>query len=97
MHLHDHPGGAEVLLDVAGGDADEFFEDIGHSNEARQELKKYEIGSLKLDEATLAKLKAGKEKQNQSGSGIGLVVLVVALAAVAFGYYQTQLQAPQEE
>ena len=32
-YLDDHPGGAEVLMDVAGSDADEFFEDIGHSND----------------------------------------------------------------
>jgi hypothetical protein len=44
-YLDDHPGGAEVMLDVAGQHADEFFEDIGHSREAREELKKYLIGS----------------------------------------------------
>ena len=35
-YLDDHPGGAEVLMDVAGKDADEFFEDIGHSSDARK-------------------------------------------------------------
>ena len=61
-YLDDHPGGAEVMLDVAGQDADEFFEDIGHSNDARKELTKYYIGEYKIDPAVLAKMKADAEK-----------------------------------
>merc|ERR1719343_1462246 len=45
-YLDDHPGGSEVMLDVAGQNADEFFEDIGHSNDAREELKKHLLGPL---------------------------------------------------
>mmetsp|Transcript_37680 Transcript_37680/g.84174 ORF Transcript_37680/g.84174 Transcript_37680/m.84174 type:complete len:94 (+) Transcript_37680:805-1086(+) len=32
-YLDDHPGGKEVMMDLAGKNADEMFEDIGHSNE----------------------------------------------------------------
>lgn len=52
-YLDDHPGGAEVMLDVGGQDADEFFEDIGHSNDAREELTKHLIGTLKLTEVEM--------------------------------------------
>jgi len=93
-YLDDHPGGAEVLLDVAGQDADEFFEDIGHSNDAREELKKYLVGSFKMDEATMAKMKADAEKAalaKQSGGSSTLMFLLVALIAIAFGYYKTQM------
>jgi cytochrome b5 len=45
-YLDEHPGGAEVLMEFAGADADEMFEDIGHSHNARETLKKYCIGSL---------------------------------------------------
>ena len=38
-------GGA---VDSAGKDATEDFEDVGHSNQARATLKKYEIGELRL-------------------------------------------------
>jgi cytochrome b5 len=92
-YLDDHPGGAEVLLDVAGQDADEFFEDIGHSNDAREELKKYLIGTFKMDEATLAKMKADAEKAalaKQNGSS-SMIFILVALLAIAFGYYKTQM------
>lgn len=87
-YLDDHPGGAEVMLDVAGQDADEFFEDIGHSKEAREELKKYLIGDFKVDEATLAKMKADAEKKaKQQGSSMPFIV-IVALLAVAYAYFQ---------
>ncbi|KAF8982379.1 hypothetical protein BGZ52_001904, partial [Haplosporangium bisporale] len=33
--IDEHPGGEEVLLDEAGRDATESFEDVGHSEEAR--------------------------------------------------------------
>lgn len=45
-YLEDHPGGATVLVEVAGTDATEAFEDIGHSDEAREALNEYEIGKL---------------------------------------------------
>lgn len=38
--------GEEVLLDEAGKDATEAFEDIGHSDEAREILEKYLVGEL---------------------------------------------------
>ena len=95
-YLDDHPGGAEVMLDLAGQNADEFFEDIGHSNDARAELKKHLIGTLKLDEAELAKLKAQAEAaaKKKAGSGPNLLILVlVVLVAIGIGYYKTHLSA----
>lgn len=96
-YLNDHPGGPEIILDLAGmlyyvvstllmqfslswisgfitltsnfpnttcqsfrrtttdlrfvvlgKDADEMFEDIGHSSEARSKMKEYLIGTLKV-------------------------------------------------
>ena len=40
-------GGEEVLLDVGGQDATEAFEDVGHSDEAREILDGLKVGSLK--------------------------------------------------
>jgi cytochrome b involved in lipid metabolism len=44
--VDEHPGGEEVLLDVAGQDATEAFEDVGHSEEAREILSKLFVANL---------------------------------------------------
>nr|CAG8527851.1 8301_t:CDS:2 [Entrophospora candida] len=40
-------GGEEILLDVVGTDATQSFEDVGHSDDALELLKNFEIGVLK--------------------------------------------------
>ena len=42
-----HSGGEEVLLDVGGQDSTEAFEDVGHSDEAREILDGLLVGNLK--------------------------------------------------
>lgn len=32
-YLDDHPGGSEIIVEYAGKDATDMFEDIGHSSE----------------------------------------------------------------
>ena len=44
--IHQHPGGEEILLEHAGQDSTEAFEDVGHSTDAREMLKEYLIGDL---------------------------------------------------
>uniref|UniRef100_A0A669R199 Cytochrome b5 heme-binding domain-containing protein n=1 Tax=Phasianus colchicus TaxID=9054 RepID=A0A669R199_PHACC len=48
--LEEHPGGEEVLLEQAGRDATESFEDVGHSTDAREMLKQYYIGEVHPDD-----------------------------------------------
>ncbi|KAF8929804.1 hypothetical protein BGZ58_008678 [Dissophora ornata] len=47
--IDEHPGGEEVLLDEAGKDATESFEDVGHSEEARDIMNKMYVGEFKED------------------------------------------------
>ncbi|KAL7747114.1 hypothetical protein RI367_007472 [Sorochytrium milnesiophthora] len=44
--LDEHPGGEEVLLESAGADGTEGFEDVGHSDDARELLQKYYVADL---------------------------------------------------
>ncbi|KAG7844599.1 hypothetical protein KL941_003975 [Ogataea angusta] len=46
-YLDEHPGGEEVIMDCAGTDATEPFEDIGHSEDAHEILANLEVGELK--------------------------------------------------
>jgi cytochrome-b5 reductase len=43
---NDHPGG-DVIMEGAGIDSTTLFEDIGHSQEALDQLKTFYIGDLK--------------------------------------------------
>ncbi|PWY88640.1 hypothetical protein BO94DRAFT_565508 [Aspergillus sclerotioniger CBS 115572] len=46
-YVRDHPGGPDVLIDVAGADATEAYEDVGHSEDADEILKAFLVGTLK--------------------------------------------------
>ncbi|XP_051024526.1 cytochrome b5 type B [Acomys russatus] len=61
--LSEHPGGEEVLLEQAGADATESFEDVGHSPDAREMLKQYYIGDVHPND-----LKPKDSKKDPSGS-----------------------------
>ncbi|XP_064541626.1 cytochrome b5 type B [Drosophila montana] len=45
----DHPGGPELILEVAGKDATKAFNNAGHSPDAVQQLKQYKIGEVAID------------------------------------------------
>jgi len=93
-YLDDHPGGAEVMLDVAGKDADEFFEDIGHSNDAREELAKHLIGTLKEteEEKEARRLAGSKKGGSDGGGGMGVIAVVIAVIAVGYYYYKNNME-----
>lgn len=44
--LDEHPGGCEVLLEKAGEDRTEAFEDVGHSTDAREMREQYYVGDI---------------------------------------------------
>ncbi|KAL0373857.1 UNVERIFIED_CONTAM: cytochrome [Sesamum radiatum] len=49
--LEEHPGGDEVLINASGKDATDDFEDVGHSDDARDKMKEFYIGEI--DKSTL--------------------------------------------
>lgn len=56
-YLDDHPGGADVLIEAAGTDASEDFDNAGHSEDAFEVMEAYCIGKLKGFEKKKPKLK----------------------------------------
>jgi len=101
--IDEHPGGEEVLLDVGGQDATEAFEDVGHSDEARETLEQLKVGTLKrkagdpTPKAPLPGALAPKANTDSAGLGIGLYAIVLIGGALAYGAYQylQQQQAKQ--
>jgi len=97
----EHPGGEEVLLDVAGQDATEAFEDVGHSDEAREILVGLKVGSLKHTPGE-SKPKTGSTDKIAAGPGgssdsssfsiatYATVVIGGLIAYMAFQYLQNQ-------
>ena len=91
-YVDDHPGGADSLIDNAGKYADDMFEDIGHSGDARKILKTFHIGDLTEEDANqlLAETsKTAAEISSRGGLSFGAVA-VVALA-VGAGFYFTKM------
>ncbi|KAI3644335.1 hypothetical protein MP228_010499 [Amoeboaphelidium protococcarum] len=66
--LDEHPGGEEVLLEHAGQDATEAFEDVGHSEDAREQLKDYLVGSLKTSDGAVKSPNTQVNKSSASSS-----------------------------
>lgn len=59
--LDDHPGGEEVLLEQGGKNATEIFEDVSHSADAKELMKKYLIGELPESERIVKNVKQQAE------------------------------------
>ncbi|KAM3828888.1 cytochrome b5 type B isoform 1-T1 [Vipera latastei] len=79
---HKHPGGDKVLLEQAGRDATESFEDVGHSTDAKQMLKQYLIGEIHPDDR---KPDASKVPSTFHESSIWTVWLIPILGALVLG------------
>ncbi|KAJ5595183.1 uncharacterized protein N7459_001391 [Penicillium hispanicum] len=100
--VDEHPGGEEVLLDVAGQDGTEAFEDVGHSDEAREILDGLLVGTVKRmpgDPEPSAQPSASSSALSSSSSGgfgLGLYAVILVGGAIAYGAYN-YLQAQQQQ
>lgn len=88
--LSQHPGGEEVLLEYAGGDATEPYEDVGHSETATSYLKDLYIGEGNPEE-----LKVNAKKRNdhidddsETSASTKMVYFFIISVVVAFFYFK---------
>ncbi|XP_061738512.1 cytochrome b5 [Nerophis ophidion] len=83
--LEEHPGGEEVLLEQAGSDATESFEDVGHSTDAREMLQQFYIGELHMDDRRKENLKNILASDSTESSNSWTTWLIPAVAATVIG------------
>lgn len=89
--LEEHPGGEEVLLEQAGADATESFEDVGHSTDAREMLEQYYIGELHMDD----RQKKTEKEVHDTNSGESstswatwlIPAIIATVAGIMYRYY----------
>lgn len=94
--LDEHPGGFDIVLAATGKDATEDFEEIGHSNAAREMLDKYYIGDFEGGKeaanevnatANTSVKQAKATKTNSSLQGIlPFLPIIFVLIAILAGY-----------
>lgn len=76
---HHHPGGSQVLEDWMGKDCTEIFNNVMHSQHARDMMKDYYVGELDTESA--------KEKDKIDYTIVMLGAGIFAVVAV-FVYYK---------
>ncbi|RPB16844.1 cytochrome b5 [Morchella conica CCBAS932] len=81
--VDEHPGGEEVLMDVAGVDATEAFEDVGHSDEAREILAGLLVGNLKRSPSNKKPVASASKPATAQSSSTDAGVAIYAFFAVA--------------
>ncbi|KAF4384505.1 hypothetical protein CsatB_010814 [Cannabis sativa] len=97
--LEEHPGGDEILQQATEKDATDDFEDVGHSDSAKELMEKYYVGEV--DISTLPKKQNYKPPQpipHQSDQSSGVVVkmlqfllpLLILAIAFAFQFYSKE-------
>ncbi|KAJ2970301.1 hypothetical protein NQ176_g8255 [Zarea fungicola] len=104
-YIADHPGGIDVMVEAAGTNASDVFDDAGHSEDVLEIMTKYKIGTVKGSQKqkpkskpmTLVKLSASEDAKKQVASSKGHTaskIVNLSLFAVAVGgtYYMTRHQ-----
>lgn len=83
--LEEHPGGEEVLLEQAGSDSTESFEDVGHSTDAREMLQQYYVGEVHMDDRKKELTKEENDTNSGESCSSWTTWLISAVAAIVVG------------
>ncbi|KAH3676125.1 hypothetical protein WICMUC_002422 [Wickerhamomyces mucosus] len=87
-YLDEHPGGEEVIIDCAGIDATNPFDDIGHSEDARETLKELLIGEIDVETLPKGKsISSTSSSTSNQDSNIGLIIAIILVILAIVTYY----------
>eukprot|EP01002_Notosolenus_urceolatus_P014714 NODE_6485_length_625_cov_79.875000_g5529_i0.p2 GENE.NODE_6485_length_625_cov_79.875000_g5529_i0~~NODE_6485_length_625_cov_79.875000_g5529_i0.p2 ORF type:complete len:134 (-),score=40.62 NODE_6485_length_625_cov_79.875000_g5529_i0:91-492(-) len=78
--LPEHPGGADVMVDVAGKEATEEFNAIGHSPKAKEMMEEYLIGTYTGPSGATS----GSASEGGAGRVVIFAMIVFGLAFAAY-------------
>ncbi|MES1914864.1 MAG: hypothetical protein MHM6MM_006892 [Cercozoa sp. M6MM] len=80
--LDDHPGGADVIMDYAGEDCTEAFEEIFHSDKAKKQADdEFLIGTLKKSAGDAGKSE-GKVRTYKDDTRFGQFYIPLLLGGI---------------
>jgi cytochrome-b5 reductase len=108
--MRDHPGGADALMEVAGQDATSAYEDVGHSEDAREIMHPFLVGHLEgasesesepARTPTISVIRSSREDSDKRQSPSSLLnprtelgVFAVGTAALVYFARHTKLSLP---
>lgn len=85
--LSEHPGGPEVLLEHAGSNVTHRFDDVGHSEEAKETMKKYIVGELdtpyQKEEKPVLKPELLKDRK-EDGTNYVLPIIFIIISYIVY-------------
>lgn len=82
--LEEHPGGYDIIVSSAGKDATQDFDEIGHSNSAKQQLTKFFIGNYEGGDTAPAKSETKSAAASEASSPSGAMRLFHVLLPILF-------------
>ena len=83
--LKEHPGGEQTLLDWAGKDGTEAFDEVGHSQDAWDMIEEYTIGTVNEAEQKSKSKKKEKKVSQIKGTSVFQPLINNADLIVSFG------------
>jgi cytochrome b involved in lipid metabolism len=93
--LEEHPGGYDIIVASSGRDATQDFDEIGHSQAARDMLRRYKVGSFAGGDANPRRAERRNARPFAAsavgGSGMSrfvqvLLPLLLVLAAIGINF-----------
>ncbi|KAI9491375.1 cytochrome b5-like heme/steroid binding domain-containing protein [Zychaea mexicana] len=85
--VDEHPGGEEVLIDEGARDATGPFDDVGHSEDARELLDKYYIGDVDPASQPIAAPSTTNNVSSSSAPQGNALRILVPLVIIAVWVY----------